>query len=76
MEQMLKTRGDNYLLAKSELGRGRPATMTLPGPEHVYGYPNKYDKNAIKRLTTSWNLHHNSVEEIPKTDYMRINREG
>ena len=46
---MLKTRGDNYLLVKSDLGRGRPATYTLPGADFVYGNPNKYDSYAAKQ---------------------------
>lgn len=49
MEKMLKTRGSNYLLVKGDLGRGRPATIPLPGDDFVYGNPNRYDRDAIKQ---------------------------
>ena len=74
MEKMLKTRGTNYLLVKSELGKGRPATISLPGEEFTYGYPNKYEKDIMKKLTSSWSVTESSIEKLPSIDYIKINK--
>ena len=74
MERMLKTKGNNYLLVKSELGRVRPATISLPGDEFTYGNPNVYEKDIMKKLTNCWSVHQNSIEKLPTIDYIKINK--
>lgn len=53
MENMLKIKGDNPLLVKSDLGRSRPATFTLPGDDFTYGNPNIYQQFAVKQCKCS-----------------------
>ncbi|CAI2376632.1 unnamed protein product [Moneuplotes crassus] len=76
MEKILGLKGNNYLLVRGKLGRSRPPTMHLPGGNHAYGMANKYDKDAIKKLTNSWTNHIHSEEKLPNIDYIRLNKVG
>ena len=76
MEAILKTNGTNCLLAKADVGHVKPSSTQLPSQSFVYGRPNKYDIDAIKRLTSSWNLHQSSADSLPGVDYIRVNKAG
>ncbi|CAI2378745.1 unnamed protein product [Moneuplotes crassus] len=76
MDKMLGLHGSNYLLVKSELGRSRPPTMFLPDETYSYGVANIYDKEAIKKLTSSWTSHINSKERLPEIDFIKLNKKG
>ena len=76
MEKMLKTRGSNYLLVKTEMGKAKPPTISLPGKDFVYGYPNKIDKDAMKNLTSSWSFHQKSADKLPDIDFIKLNKAG
>ena len=38
----------NCLLAKDDVGRGKPSTRILPPTEHTYGYINKPDAVDVR----------------------------
>ena len=74
MEKILKTKGRNCLLVKTEMGKSKPPTILLPGKEFVYGYPNKYEKDAVKKLTSSWSFQQKSDDKLPIIDFIKLNK--
>jgi len=44
----------NYLLNRSELGKGKSATHKLPNAEFSYGKKTEFNKNGVKELTSDW----------------------
>ena len=55
----------NYLLNRSELGRGKPATQKLPNANFSYGRKTVFNENGVKELTSDWQNYRASRPRIP-----------
>lgn len=64
----------NVLLVNRPLGKVVPATRTLPGPGHTYGFVDLHDDEGAGDVLGSWQAHRRGTEEPPGKDFVRLNK--
>mmetsp|Transcript_13227 Transcript_13227/g.15325 ORF Transcript_13227/g.15325 Transcript_13227/m.15325 type:complete len:219 (-) Transcript_13227:52-708(-) len=66
----------NPLLAKEDVGKGKPCTFKLPSDGFAYGKADRKDSEGAKEVTSSWAYHQQSKTTASKKDFMNMNKVG
>jgi len=74
----MKINPKNVLLVKDDVGKAKPSTFDLPGPEFAYGLRGPDDQEGAgigftKAVTRSWALHQKSKKKKPDKDFKKLN---
>ena len=67
-------RSSNVLLVKDDVGRSKPTTRTLPGPDFTYGKDVVHDAEDAGKVTSSWKFHQPSKDLPPDRDFKKLNK--
>lgn len=66
----------NVLLVKDDVGRAKPTTRLLPGPDFTYGKDVVHDAEDAGKVTSSWKFHQPSKDLPPDRDFKTLNMLG
>lgn len=64
----------NTLLVRSQLGKVRATTYSLPGDTFVYGQQDQLVEAGAAGSVNSWQEHRGNAAEIPNRDFVRLNK--
>ena len=74
MEKIVNPR--NQLLAKDDVGRGKPNTRDLPPEGFTFGKPDRKDPEGASIVTQSWKAHEQSRPKESERDFKKLNKLG
>eukprot|EP00933_Yihiella_yeosuensis_P070545 TRINITY_DN78664_c0_g1_i1.p1 TRINITY_DN78664_c0_g1~~TRINITY_DN78664_c0_g1_i1.p1 ORF type:complete len:233 (+),score=36.86 TRINITY_DN78664_c0_g1_i1:80-778(+) len=75
MSEDFRGKTKNVVLARSEVGKSRPTTYTLPAEHHAYGRSDPADAENARQVTMVWVQHTPSRDRVSEIqDIRKINK--
>lgn len=67
-------RKTNHLLVYPQLGKVKPSTYDLPGPEFTYGWTDATDEDGAAQVVGAWKSHSAAPDGLQGRDFVRLNK--
>eukprot|EP00462_Mataza_sp_D1_P004465 CAMPEP_0175101830 /NCGR_PEP_ID=MMETSP0086_2-20121207/8056_1 /TAXON_ID=136419 /ORGANISM="Unknown Unknown, Strain D1" /LENGTH=258 /DNA_ID=CAMNT_0016376487 /DNA_START=50 /DNA_END=826 /DNA_ORIENTATION=+ len=64
----------NHLLVYPQLGKVKPSTYNLPGPDFTYGWTDDANEEGAGQVVGSWKSHHAAPDALQGRDFVRLNK--